>query len=176
MENEQVNPPTELEVKEHRVAAPEYHVVLTVTLAVPAKPVPVTVIEVPTVPLVGERVMLEITVKLAVALFEDASVAVTTCDPAVSAGIVAVQLNVPVPLVVVLPQMLLAAEPAMVTVMAEVAAKPVPVTVVVEPTMPDETDKVITGTVTSAVEDADVSGVGASGGLVNGRVPVSETM
>src|SRR6266571_7105376 len=102
----------------------------------PAKPAPLTVNEEPAWPPVGLNVIDAITVIEAVAVWEDASVAVTEWAPVVEAGIVKVALNAPAVDVVTVAGEVVTVVPSYLMVMVEEAAKPVPVTVMVAPTLP----------------------------------------
>jgi hypothetical protein len=102
----------------------------------PAKPVPVAVTEVPTIPLVGARTRWAVTVKTAVAEFVP-SVAATVWVPAAAVGIVNVQLKLPTLLVESDPDVQLrTVVTSQVNVMVPSPAKPVPVTVAELPTKP----------------------------------------
>jgi hypothetical protein len=73
----------------------------TLVLELAAKPLPVTVRDVPTGPEVGLRVTAGVTVNVADAELDDASVAVIVCEPAVEEGIKkAFAVKLPPPLVV----------------------------------------------------------------------------
>jgi hypothetical protein len=113
-------------------------------LVLTENPVPVTVTEVPTGPEVGDRVIAGVvTVKVADAVFELASVAVTVWAPAVEEGTTKVAEKAPKADVVTVVGEVVCATPLNFIVMVEVAAKPAPVTVTVVPTGPWVGDRVI---------------------------------
>jgi hypothetical protein len=142
MLKEQEKPPVDVEVAVHMVAA---GVQLTVIPEPPAKPVPVTVSAVPTGPLVGESEIVETTVNSAVAVFEEWSVALIVWLPITAAGTVKVQTNVPFEWVVIEPWVQVTALRSNATVVAELPANPVPVTVSVLATAPLEAERTILG-------------------------------
>lgn len=110
---------------------------MTVELGV--KLVPDTVTREPTGPVVGLRLMPGVSVNVADAECEKASVAVTVWGPPVPAGTVSDVVNAPTVLVLELP----IAMASNVTVIAEEPEKPVPVRVNDEPTVPLAGVKVI---------------------------------
>lgn len=133
--NEQLTSPTALLVAEQRVPLGFQ---LIVTLAVPAKPVPVAVTEVPTWPLVGAMETSGRIEKVAVAelaVGEAESVPVTVWLPATACGAVKLQEKLPREFVVAVHRV---APPGdQLTVTAEAAANPKPVAVIeVVPTTP----------------------------------------
>ena len=120
---------------------------VTVIAEEPAKPVPVTVNEEPTMPLVGLNVMNGFTVNEAVAVWEAASVAVTACGPFVDEGMVNVAENEPRLLLVIVAGIVDCAVPSYLMVMMEEAAKPVPVTVTLVPAFPLVGPRVMAATI-----------------------------
>jgi peptidyl-tRNA hydrolase len=115
---------------------------------------PVTVTVVPTAPWTGDRVIVEVrTTKVAEALFELASVAVTVLPPAVEEGTTKVAVKVPVADEVTVAGTVATVAPLNFIVMAEAGARPAPVTVTVVPTGPEIGDRVIDD-VTVNVADA----------------------
>jgi hypothetical protein len=125
-----------------------------------AKPVPDTVTVEPTLPLVGLRVMAEVTVNVAESVLALASVIVTVLAPVVEAGTVNVALvNEPVLLVLVVP-LRVTGTPSKVAVIVLEPAKPVPDTVTVEPTFPLVGLSVMAGiTVNEADPDLELASV-----------------
>jgi hypothetical protein len=109
---------------------------VTVITEDPEKPDPVTVNEEPTLPLIGLSVIEAVTVNAPVAVWEAASPAVIECAPFVEAGTVNVALNEPTEFVVTVVGAVVCATPSNLMVIVEEAAKPVPVTVTVVPTLP----------------------------------------
>ena len=105
------------------------------TLLVPAKPVPVRVGWLPTMPLVGETVRSESTVNVVEAVFDDASDAETVCAQWTAYGTLNEQPNAPVPFVARV-QTETALVDANVTVIEDPEAKPLPSTVTELPTIP----------------------------------------
>jgi hypothetical protein len=100
------------------------------------RPFPVIVTVVPMPPFVGLSVMDDVTVKVAEADLELASVIVTVLAPAVEAGTMKVApVKEPVASVVVVP-LSVTPEPAKVAVIVEEAVNPVPETVTDVPTLP----------------------------------------
>ena len=117
-------------------------------------PEPVTVTEVPKRPWTGDRVIVgSVTVNVAEALFELASVAVTVLPPAVEEGTTKVAVKVPVADEVTVAGTVATVAPLNFIVMAEAGARPAPVTVTVVPTGPEIGDRVIDD-VTVNVADA----------------------
>jgi len=115
---------------------------------------PVTVTVVPTAPWTGDRVIVEVrTTKVAEALFELASVAVTVLPPAVEEGTTKVAVKAPVADEVTVAGTVATVAPLNVIVMVEAGARPSPVTVTVVPTGPEVGDRVIDD-VTVNVADA----------------------
>jgi hypothetical protein len=119
-----------------------------------ARPEPETVTVEPTFPLVGFRVMADVTVKVALAEFEGEleSVIVTVWRPAVEAGTVKVApVKEPVlPVLVVPPRV--TDTPSNLAVIVLEPPKPVPDTVTVEPTLPLVGDRVIDGVTLKVAE------------------------
>src|SRR6266581_2002517 len=103
-----------------------------------AKPVPDTVTVPPTIPLVGFRLIEALTVYMAEAVWEDASVAVTVCAPFVETGTANVALNEPMVEEATVVGEVVCVAPSYLMVMVEEAGKPVPVIVTVVPTLPAE--------------------------------------
>ena len=100
-------------------------------------PVPVTVTVVPTGPVLGDRVIAGVvTVKVADALFELASVALTVLPPAVEVGTTKVAVKPPAAVVVIVTGTVATVAALNVIVMVEEAAKLEPVTVTVTPAGP----------------------------------------
>ena len=101
-----------------------------------AKSEPDTVTDVvPAVPEVGDRIIEVVTVNVALAELEDASVAVTVTAPEVTDGTVKVTPDGIAPAAVEV--VVATVDVPNLTVIAELAAKPLPVTVTVEPTAPE---------------------------------------
>lgn len=142
MSKEQEKSPVAVEVAVHSVAA---GVQSTVIPEAPAKPVPLTVSSVPTGPLVGESAMVETTVNSAEAVFEAWSVALIVWLPITAEGTVKVHTKVPFAWVVIEPWVQLIELASNATVVAELPAKPVPLTVSVMPTAPLEAERAILG-------------------------------
>jgi hypothetical protein len=131
----QVNAPTLEVVREPEVQVRTVETSqVRVTETVPPNPVPVAVTELPTVPLVGERLKLGMTVNPAVPAFDALSVAVTVCSPAMLGGTTNVQVNPPTALVLAPTHVI--GLVSHFTVYVVLAAKPVPVSETVSPTMP----------------------------------------
>jgi hypothetical protein len=109
----------------------------------PEKPVPDTVTVIPTLPLVGLKVIAGLTVNVAVAALALASVAVTVLPPLTAAGTVKVQLKDPKASVVTVEGTVTIVVLTNFTVTVLEAAKPDPDTVTVEPTIPEDGLKLI---------------------------------
>jgi hypothetical protein len=115
------------------------------TIELPAKPLPDAVTELPAGPLMLDRVMDGITLKVVVAVLPAASVAVMVCAPVTDLGIVNVAEKLPRGpvgtglMVVVWPM------PSYCIVMVELGAKPLPVTVTRLPTVPLLLERVMDG-------------------------------
>ena len=104
-----------------------------------AKPVPVIVTVVPTLPVVGLVVMAEIMLKVAVPVCDEPSVAVTVWAPfAEVPGTVNVAVNEPRLLLVTVVGVVGCVAPSYLMMIVEEAAKPVPDTVTVVPPIPFE--------------------------------------
>jgi hypothetical protein len=102
-----------------------------------AKPVPVIVTVVPTLPVVGLVVMAEIMLKVAVPVCDDASVAVTVWAPFVEVpGTVKVAVNEPRLLLVTVVGVVGCVAPSYLILIVEEEAKPVPDTVTLVPPIP----------------------------------------
>ena len=111
-----------------------------------AKPVPVTVTVVPTLPVVGLVVMAEIMLKVAVPVCDEPSVAVTVWAPFVEVpGTVKVAVNEPRLLLVTVVGVVGCVAPSYLMMIVEEAAKPAPDTVTVVPPIPFEGFSVIAG-------------------------------
>jgi len=110
-----------------------------VTVELGVKLVPDTVTREPTGPVVGLRLTPGVSVNVADAECEKASVAVKVCGPPVPAGTVSDVVNAPIVLVLELPIVMA----SNVTVIAEEPEKPVPVRVNDEPTVPPAGVKVM---------------------------------
>jgi hypothetical protein len=130
------------------------NVIVPIVVGETENPEPVTVTEVPTAPEVGDRVIAGmVTVKVADAVFELASVALTVLAPAVEEGTTKVAVKPPAADEVTVAGTVVTVAPLNVIVMVEVAAKLAPVTVTVVPIGPWVGDRVIVG-VTLNVADA----------------------
>jgi hypothetical protein len=103
-----------------------------------AKLKPLTLTVAPTAPWVGDRVIVGVTtMKVADAVFELASVAVTVLAPAVEEGTTKVAVKAPKADVVTVAGMVVTVAPLNFIVIVEEEARPAPVTVTVVPTGPE---------------------------------------
>lgn len=108
-----------------------------VRVEVGAKPAPVTVTVAPTRPEVGDRVIDGVTVNVADALFELASVAVTVLLPAVDEGTTKWAVKAPKAFVVTVGGRVVTITPLNAIVITELGARPAPVTFTEVPTGPE---------------------------------------
>ncbi len=116
-------------------------------------PEPVTVTVVPTAPVLGDRVIAGVvTVKVADAVFELASVALTVLAPAVEEGTTKVAVKAPKADEVTVAGTVVTVAPLKAIVMMEEGAKLEPVTVTVVPTGPWVGDRVIVGVILNVVD------------------------
>lgn len=115
------------------------------TGALGAKPLPVTVICVPTVPVVGVMLIWATTVRVVVAVLVP-SETVTVCAPAAMPGMVKLIFwKEPLPSVVGAAGLVVTVLESTLTVIGAVAAKPVPPTITVAPGLPEAGVSVILG-------------------------------
>jgi len=134
-------------------------------------PEPVTVTEVPTGPWASDRAIAGVvTVKVAEALLEMVSVAVTVLAPAVEEGTTKVAVKAPAAEVVTVAGTVVTVTPLNVIVILEEEAKLAPVTVTVTPTGPCIGDRTIVGVVTVNVA------VAVSAGTVPTSFPETVTV
>jgi hypothetical protein len=159
MANAIVDEPLELVVPPE-VAVAVVPLTFTVSADDAAKPWAIIVAGVPTGPLVGNKPLTEaLTVRLVadVAVFDDVSVTTTLRAPLATAGIVKATVEDPLELVVA-PEVIVAALPPTVTVIAEPAAKPCAVIDAEEPTVPVVGASPVADVFTVKLVDADAAG------------------
>ena len=107
------------------------------TGALGAKPLPVTVTCVPTVPVIGVMLILGLTVTVAVLVWPLWSVALIVCVPPFTAGITKLTVLIaPLRSLVAEEGLTVRAAPSMVKVICCVGEKPVPLTTTLSPTPP----------------------------------------